>query len=144
MLLRPVELADAETPLKTANLELTNQPNLMACGRAASCIPNRALVLMHGPDLRHWCAGFIDCNFVQHLVTNTEASTTVLDNLTYAASREALGELPKDRVNLAIRCRRRCDGGAAGGFHEIEFVTARVGHDRRYAIESGELGWSRA
>ena len=35
-------------------------------------------------------AGFIGSNFVRHLVLNTEASVTVLDKTTYAASRDAL------------------------------------------------------
>jgi dTDP-glucose 4,6-dehydratase len=45
-------------------------------------------------------AGFIGSNFVHHLVRNTDATVTVLDKLTYAASREALAELPDSRVTL--------------------------------------------
>ena len=33
-------------------------------------------------------AGFIGSNFVHHLVAHTEVRVTVLDKLTYAASRE--------------------------------------------------------
>jgi dTDP-glucose 4,6-dehydratase len=47
-------------------------------------------------------AGFIGSNFVHHLVRNTDLSVTVLDKLTYAASREALDELPQDRVELVV------------------------------------------
>ena len=47
-------------------------------------------------------AGFIGSNFVHHLVENTDSSVTVLDKLTYAASREALDELPPDRVSLVV------------------------------------------
>jgi len=45
-------------------------------------------------------AGFIGANFVRHLVEHTPARVTVLDKLTYAASPEALAELPDDRVHL--------------------------------------------
>jgi dTDP-glucose 4,6-dehydratase len=45
-------------------------------------------------------AGFIGANFVRHLVAHTEAQVTVLDKLTYAASPEALADLPADRVEL--------------------------------------------
>jgi dTDP-glucose 4,6-dehydratase len=47
-------------------------------------------------------AGFIGSNFVHHVVNNTELSVTVLDKLTYAASRESLEELPQDRVELVV------------------------------------------
>jgi dTDP-glucose 4,6-dehydratase len=47
-------------------------------------------------------AGFIGSNFVHHVVNNTDLSVTVLDKLTYAASREALDELPQDRVELVV------------------------------------------
>ena len=40
-------------------------------------------------------AGFIGSNFVHHLVDHTDAAVTVLDKLTYAASREALAGLPR-------------------------------------------------
>jgi dTDP-glucose 4,6-dehydratase len=45
-------------------------------------------------------AGFIGANFVRHLVDHTDAQVTVLDKLTYAASPEALGDLPPGRVEL--------------------------------------------
>ncbi|WP_141015545.1 dTDP-glucose 4,6-dehydratase [Nocardioides sambongensis] len=47
-------------------------------------------------------AGFIGSNFVHHLVRHTDASVTVLDKMTYAASREALDGLPSDRVSLVV------------------------------------------
>ena len=47
-------------------------------------------------------AGFIGSNFVHHVINNTELSVTVLDKLTYAASRESLDELPQDRVELVV------------------------------------------
>ena len=40
-------------------------------------------------------AGFIGSNFVHHLVDHTDAAVTVLDKLTYAASRESLAALPE-------------------------------------------------
>src|SRR3954465_6447551 len=45
-------------------------------------------------------AGFIGSNFVRHLVEHTDARVTVLDKLTYAASPEAVAELPSERVEL--------------------------------------------
>ncbi|MEV7431955.1 dTDP-glucose 4,6-dehydratase [Nocardioides sp. NPDC092400] len=47
-------------------------------------------------------AGFIGSNFVHHLVGHTDATVTVLDKLTYAASRESLAQLPADRVQLVV------------------------------------------
>jgi len=47
-------------------------------------------------------AGFIGSNFVHHLVATTDATVTVLDKLTYAASREALAGIPEDRVSLVV------------------------------------------
>ncbi|WP_341924201.1 dTDP-glucose 4,6-dehydratase [Nocardioides psychrotolerans] len=47
-------------------------------------------------------AGFIGSNFVHHVVRTTDAKITVLDKLTYAASRESLAELPTDRVELVV------------------------------------------
>ncbi len=47
-------------------------------------------------------AGFIGSNFVHHVVHNTSATITVLDKLTYAASREAIDSLPPDRVTLVV------------------------------------------
>ncbi|QIG44664.1 dTDP-glucose 4,6-dehydratase [Nocardioides anomalus] len=45
-------------------------------------------------------AGFIGSNFVHHLVRETDRQVTVLDKLTYAASRESIDALPQDRVEL--------------------------------------------
>ncbi|WP_166391112.1 dTDP-glucose 4,6-dehydratase [Nocardioides ochotonae] len=47
-------------------------------------------------------AGFIGSNFVHHLMERTDVTVTVLDKLTYAASRESLASLPADRVNLVV------------------------------------------
>ena len=47
-------------------------------------------------------AGFIGSNFVHHLVHRTDAVVTVLDKLTYAASRAALDGLPAERVQLVV------------------------------------------
>jgi dTDP-glucose 4,6-dehydratase len=47
-------------------------------------------------------AGFIGSNFVHHVVRNTDAHVTVLDKLTYAATRESLAALPADRVSLVV------------------------------------------
>jgi dTDP-glucose 4,6-dehydratase len=47
-------------------------------------------------------AGFIGANFVHHVVAHTDAVVTVLDKLTYAASRESLEDLPSDRVQLIV------------------------------------------
>jgi dTDP-glucose 4,6-dehydratase len=47
-------------------------------------------------------AGFIGSNFVHHLVEFTDATVTVLDKLTYAASRESLDGLPDNRVGLVV------------------------------------------
>ncbi|MDN5892732.1 MAG: dTDP-glucose 4,6-dehydratase [Nocardioides sp.] len=47
-------------------------------------------------------AGFIGSNFVHHLVRQTDHHVTVLDKMTYAASREAIDELPADRVELVV------------------------------------------
>jgi len=47
-------------------------------------------------------AGFIGSNFVHHLVANTDVQVTVLDKLTYAASRESLAALPEERVRLVV------------------------------------------
>ena len=51
-------------------------------------------------------AGFIGSNFVHHLLAHTDATVTVLDKLTYAASRESLDGLP-GRPGLAGGRRRR-------------------------------------
>ena len=47
-------------------------------------------------------AGFIGSNFVHHVVGHTDARVTVLDKMTYAASRESLAGLPADRVELVV------------------------------------------
>ena len=47
-------------------------------------------------------AGFIGSNFVHYLVENTDFSVTVLDKMTYAASRESIEGLPADRVSLVV------------------------------------------
>jgi dTDP-glucose 4,6-dehydratase len=47
-------------------------------------------------------AGFIGANFVRHVVEHTDDVVTVLDKLTYAASPEALADLPDDRVRLVV------------------------------------------
>ena len=47
-------------------------------------------------------AGFIGSNFVHYLVEHTDVRVTVLDKLTYAASRESLADLPADRVELVV------------------------------------------
>ena len=47
-------------------------------------------------------AGFIGSNFVHHVIEHTDASITVLDKLTYAASEDALKGLPSDRVELVV------------------------------------------
>ncbi len=47
-------------------------------------------------------AGFIGSNFVRHLVATTDVEVTVLDKLTYAASRESLADLPPERCRLVV------------------------------------------
>ena len=47
-------------------------------------------------------AGFIGSNFVRHLVKTTDLDVTVLDKLTYAASRESLDDLPEGRCRLVV------------------------------------------
>ncbi len=47
-------------------------------------------------------AGFIGANFVRHVIEHTDAKVTVLDKLTYAASREALADLPPGRIELVV------------------------------------------
>ena len=73
-------------------------------------------------------AGFIGSNFCHYVVTHTDASITVLDKMTYAASRESLAELPPDRVNLVV-----------GDITDAPLVERLVGdHDAvvHYAAES--------
>ncbi|MDO5740148.1 MAG: dTDP-glucose 4,6-dehydratase [Ornithinimicrobium sp.] len=47
-------------------------------------------------------AGFIGSNFVRYLMEHSDAHVTVLDKMTYAASRESLAGLPADRVELVV------------------------------------------
>jgi len=47
-------------------------------------------------------AGFIGSNFVHHVMQHTDATVTVLDKMTYAASRESLDGLPEGRVSLVV------------------------------------------
>jgi dTDP-glucose 4,6-dehydratase len=47
-------------------------------------------------------AGFIGSNFVRYLVAETDLQVTVLDKLTYAASRESISDLPADRCTLVV------------------------------------------
>ena len=47
-------------------------------------------------------AGFIGSNFVHHVVAHTDVDLTVLDKLTYAASRESLAGIPDGRVQLVV------------------------------------------
>ena len=73
-------------------------------------------------------AGFIGSNFVHHVVGHTDARVTVLDKMTYAASRESLAGLPADRVELVV-----------GDVADPEAVDALVSrHDAviHYAAES--------
>ncbi len=73
-------------------------------------------------------AGFIGSNFVHHVVNNSDASVTVLDKLTYAASRESLDGLPSERVELVV-----------GDVADVPLVDRLVaGHDAvvHYAAES--------
>ena len=73
-------------------------------------------------------AGFIGSNFVHHLIGHTDARVTVLDKMTYAASRESLFGLPVDRVELVVG-----DVADAGVVHRLV-----EGHDAvvHYAAES--------
>lgn len=47
-------------------------------------------------------AGFIGSNFVRYAIDHTDAHVTVLDKLTYAATRESLDGLPADRFELVV------------------------------------------
>lgn len=47
-------------------------------------------------------AGFIGSNFVHHVLAHSEVGVTVLDKLTYAASRESLAGLPHERARLVV------------------------------------------
>ena len=71
-------------------------------------------------------AGFIGSNFVHYLVDHTDAEITVLDKLTYAASREAIDGL--DRVELVI--------GDIADADVVEPLVARHDAVVHYAAES--------
>jgi len=73
-------------------------------------------------------AGFIGSNFVHYLVENTDAQVTVLDKLTYAASREALAQLPADRVSLVV--------GDIADAEAVEKVVGEADAVVHYAAES--------
>ena len=45
-------------------------------------------------------AGFIGTNYVRHVVAESDHRLTVLDKLTYAASRASVDDLPADRVTF--------------------------------------------
>ena len=47
-------------------------------------------------------AGFIGSNFVHHVIANTDAHVTVLDKLTYAATKESLDGLDR-RPSAALQ-----------------------------------------
>ena len=67
-------------------------------------------------------AGFIGSNFVHHVVAHTDATVTVLDKLTYAASRESLDGLPEDRVEPGRRRHRRRRDWSTRWFAEHDAV----------------------
>ena len=71
-------------------------------------------------------AGFIGSNFVHYLVANTDAEITVLDKLTYAATREAIEGL--DRVELVV--------GDIADADVVEPLVARHDAVVHYAAES--------
>jgi dTDP-glucose 4,6-dehydratase len=73
-------------------------------------------------------AGFIGSNFVHHVVANTDAHVTVLDKLTYAATRESLDGLPSDRVELVV--------GDIAEPETVEPLVAGVDAVVHYAAES--------
>ena len=47
-------------------------------------------------------AGFIGSSFVRHVLARTDVTVTVLDKLTYAASRESLAGLSEKRMRLVV------------------------------------------
>ncbi|GAB3067940.1 dTDP-glucose 4,6-dehydratase [Nocardioides zeae] len=73
-------------------------------------------------------AGFIGSNFVHYLVAHTDVRVTVLDKLTYAASRESLAALPADRVELVV--------GDIADASVVEPLVARHDAVVHYAAES--------
>ena len=73
-------------------------------------------------------AGFIGSNFVHHLMGHTDATVTVLDKLTYAASKESLAGLPDERVSLVV-------GDVADG-ELLDELVARADAVVHFAAES--------
>lgn len=73
-------------------------------------------------------AGFIGSNFVHHVVEHTDARITVLDKMTYAASREALAGTPSDRVELVV--------GDIADAEVVDPLVARADAVVHYAAES--------
>jgi dTDP-glucose 4,6-dehydratase len=73
-------------------------------------------------------AGFVGSGFVRHMVEDSDATVTVLDKLTYAASRESLEDLPPDRVRLVVG-----DVADADTVHELVADSDAVVH---FAAES--------
>jgi dTDP-glucose 4,6-dehydratase len=73
-------------------------------------------------------AGFIGSNFVHHVVRSTDYTVTVLDKLTYAASRESLDGLPEGRVRLVI--------GDIADHTQVEDLVAKHDAVVHYAAES--------
>jgi dTDP-glucose 4,6-dehydratase len=73
-------------------------------------------------------AGFIGSNFVHHVVARTGARVTVLDKLTYAASRESLDGLPTDRVELVV--------GDVADATEVDDLVAEADAVVHFAAES--------
>jgi dTDP-glucose 4,6-dehydratase len=71
-------------------------------------------------------AGFIGSNFVHYLVDHTDADITILDKLTYAATREAVEDL--DRVKLVV--------GDVADADVVEPLVARHDAVVHYAAES--------
>jgi dTDP-glucose 4,6-dehydratase len=73
-------------------------------------------------------AGFVGANFVRHVLEHTDAKVTVLDKLTYAASREALSALDPGRVELVV--------GDVADTVLVESLVARHGTVVHLAAES--------
>lgn len=73
-------------------------------------------------------AGFIGSGFVHHLVEATDATVTVLDKLTYAASRESLDDLPPARVRLVV--------GDVADAETVEPLVAEADEVVHFAAES--------
>lgn len=73
-------------------------------------------------------AGFIGSNFVHYVVENSDAHVTVLDKLTYAASRQSLAGLPADRVELVV--------GDIADAQVVDGLVSRADAVVHYAAES--------